>query len=114
MLDGIITAIGTFLIVVLILCFTYVTTKAIGKGTLLHRGASQIKILDRVAVGQNQALLIVAIGKRFFLIGTSSSSMSLLSELNEEELENIQEQQNTEGQQEAFQQILKKLGNRKR
>ncbi len=113
MLDGIVTALGTLVVVIGILLLTYISTKFIGKGVAIRHGSSYMKIVDKIAVGQNQALLIVTIGKRHFLVGTSSSSMSLLSELNEEDLEEIPNLFGSE-QKETFNQILKKIGNRKK
>ena len=44
-----------------------------------------MKILERLPVGRDQALLAVQLGGRYFLVGSSPSGFSLLCELTEEE-----------------------------
>lgn len=48
-------------------------------------GQRQMKVLERLAVGRDQALLVVRLAGRTFLLGSSPSGFSLLAELTEEE-----------------------------
>ncbi len=86
MAKGIITAIGTLIIVALILYLTYVVTKYIGKGVGIKTRSGCMRVTDQIALGRDRAAAIVQIGTRFFLIGISASQISLLAELDEDDL----------------------------
>ena len=44
-----------------------------------------MRVLERLPVGRDQALLVVEAANRHFLLGSSPSGLSLLAELTEEE-----------------------------
>ena len=77
---------------VLIIGLAYLFTKYVaGRGKIgmgafgMARGTDQFKVLGRLALGKEQMLVLVQVGKRYFLLGVTASEISTLSELTEEE-----------------------------
>ena len=60
-----------------------------GQGGRFSIGApaacGRLRVLERLAVGRDQSLLVVQSAKRYFLIGSSPSGFSLVAELTAEE-----------------------------
>lgn len=75
------------LLLVLFGCYQFTRWAGTGlSGRLFAPGAQrQMKVLERLAVGKDQALLVVRLANRTFLLGSSPSGFSLLAELTEEE-----------------------------
>lgn len=70
-----------------ILYLAYLATKILGKRmTIGGRGNKNIKILESVPLGQNKSLMIVEAAGKTFLLGITSNEISLVSELNGENL----------------------------
>ena len=80
---------GILLILLLVMGGCWLFTRWAGTGLSGRFGAvgtqRQMTILERLAVGRDQALLVVQLGTRYFLLGSSPSGFSLLCELTEEE-----------------------------
>jgi len=80
---------GILLVLLLVLGACYVVTRWAGTGLSGRFGAApagrQMRILERLPVGRDQALLVVQAAGRYFVIGSSPSGFSLLAELTEEE-----------------------------
>lgn len=80
---------GILLALLLVLAGCWLFTRWAGTGLSGRLGVSpaqrQMKILERLPVGKDQALLAVQVGERYFLLGSSPSGCSLLCELTEEE-----------------------------
>lgn len=68
-------------------------------------------IIDRIMIGQDRTLFIVRIGTKNYLISTSAAETRLLSEIAEEDLLSLQENNGPSNNQMAasFQEILSKL-----
>ena len=106
------------LCIVVILGLAYWFTKyVVGRGgaQLLRpgRNAGNLKVLSQLSVGKDQHLAVVQAGERFFLIGTTPSQITLLTEFTQEEAQSWQTQPPAaaEGQQlptfgEALRQVL--------
>lgn len=86
MLEGIVTAIGTLCLVVLILYLSYVAAKFIGKSSIRGGRSRYMRMIDQMPVGQGRAVSVVQAGDRYFLIGISEKQISMLAELEEEGL----------------------------
>ena len=76
-------------VAVLALCY-YVTRRltrlpALSRyaGGILREG--RLEVLARVPLGKDQSLVVAAVGQRCFLLGCAAGSISLLTELTEEE-----------------------------
>lgn len=80
---------GILAVLLLVLFGCYVFTRWAGTGLSGHfltpGTQRQMKVLERLAVGKDQALLVVRLANRTFLLGSSPSGFSLLAELTEEE-----------------------------
>lgn len=85
------TLLGMLLAVVAVLCLAYFATRFLagrGAGGALGRfaGRSQnLQVLERIALGREQYLTAVRAGERYFLLGVTPSSVTLLRELDAEE-----------------------------
>jgi flagellar biosynthetic protein FliO len=73
-----------------VLFLAYYTTRLVGKRfTLGGPSGGQIKVLDRLPVGQDKALLIVQVAGKTLLIGVAPHGMATLCELDPDRLEEI-------------------------
>ena len=70
----------------LLACYLVTRWTGLGLGSRLGAGGRHVRVLERVPVGRDQALVVVRAANRFFLLGSSPSGFSLLAELTEEEL----------------------------
>ncbi|MDE7244909.1 MAG: flagellar biosynthetic protein FliO [Oscillospiraceae bacterium] len=79
---------GILLALALVLLGSYLVTRWAGTGLGGRTGASgggHVRVLERVPVSRDQALIVVQAAGRYFLLGSSPSGFSLLAELTEEE-----------------------------
>ncbi len=86
MLEGIVTAIGTLCLVVLILYLSYVAAKLVGKSSLRGGRSRYMRMVDQMPMGQGRAVSVLQVGDRYFLIGIAEKQISTLAELEEEGL----------------------------
>lgn len=115
MWDGIVTAIGTILIVGVILYITYLFTRVVGRGIAGKSHSTYMKLIDQMMIAQNCSIAVVKIGNRFFLIGIASSEITLLTELKEEDLEDLATfSSDINTTKTDFKELMTKFGNRKR
>ena len=70
----------------LLACYLVTRWTGLGLGSRLGAGGRHVRVLERVPVGRDQALVVVRAANRVFLLGSSPSGFSLLAELTEEEL----------------------------
>lgn len=91
---------------ILILYLAYFATKKLGK-RLSIKGVrnKNIKILESVSIGQNNAIMIVESAGKTLLVGVTQNGMSLISELDGSKL--IIEEQKNVGQTMEFSQAFK-------
>lgn len=83
---------GTFLAVVLVLFLSWYLTRKLGRYTgQFGRSNGNLQIIDRISLGQNEALALVRAGDRFLLIGISHAGISCLCELDKGTVSNLQE-----------------------
>ena len=85
----ILSLVGILAVLLLVLCGCWLFTRWAGTGLagglVLPAGQRQLKVLERLPVGKDQALLVIQLANRYFLLGSSPSGFSLLAELTEEE-----------------------------
>ena len=77
---------GLVILFFLILVACYYVTRFVGSKQLGTIKDSYIKVVDVHRINQTQCLMIVQVGQRYFLLSSGKDSVSLLSELKEEEL----------------------------
>jgi flagellar protein FliO/FliZ len=88
----VLSLLGILLVLLLVLAASYLVTRwagQMGQGGRFSIGApaggGRLRVLERLAVGRDQSLLVVQSAKRYFLIGSSPSGFSLVAELTAEE-----------------------------
>ena len=85
----ILSVLGLLAVVLLVLAgawaFTRWAGQNLGGGLLVARGGGRLQVLDRAAVGRDQAVLVVKAGQRYLLLGSTSAGLTLLAELTPEE-----------------------------
>lgn len=77
---------GLIILFVLIIVACYYVTRFIGSKGVGSIRESNIKVVDSYRINQNQCLLIVAIGKQYYLLASNKDNLTLLTELQEENL----------------------------
>ncbi len=86
---SLLSLLGMVAVLLLVLGACWLFTRWAGTGLAGRFGVPvdrrQMKVVERLAVGRDQALLVVQLAGRTFLIGSSPSGFSLLAELTEEE-----------------------------
>lgn len=88
-IDGIATAFGTFIIVAIILYITYIATKYIAKNAGFRSESNNMKVIDSLSIGRSTMIMIVKVGVRYYLIGTGEQSVSMLGEIDPDEVGNL-------------------------
>ena len=87
--QDLLSLLGILLVLLLVLGGSYLFTRWAGSGLMGRLGAGaagrHVRVLERVSLGRDQALLVVQAANRYFLLGSSPSGFSLLAELTEEE-----------------------------
>ena len=86
-LQELISLLGIILVLLLVLGGCYLVTRwaGVGLGGSLGRGSARMQVVERLAVGRDQALLVVRIGERHLLLGSTANGFTMLAELTEEE-----------------------------
>lgn len=114
MVKGMFTALGTLLVVIIILYLAYVVTKYIGSGVVAKARSGCMQVRDQITLGKDRSAAIVQIGERYFFIGISGGQISLLSELEEGDLASLQAQDAQDRQHPDFREMMDKIGKGKK
>ena len=85
----ILSVFGLLAVILAVLAGAYFFTRwagqSMGGGGLFAARSSRLQVLDRAAVGRDQALLVVKAGQRYLLLGCTPAGLTLLAELTQEE-----------------------------
>lgn len=90
-MEEILSVLWVLVCTVAVLALCYYVTRRLTRLPALSRYAGgipregRLEVLARVPLGKDQSLVVVAVGKRCFLLGCAAGSISLLTELTEEE-----------------------------
>ena len=95
-LGNILTLVGLILTVGKILVLAYVCSKYIGRSMVGYSSSPNMKVVDRIALGQDKSLVIAKVGAKYFLLGVSSASINMLKEISPEELGTLAQTENKE------------------
>ncbi len=117
MLEGVVTAFGTLLVIIVILYLAYICTKYIAKSARFKQfsgGSRFIAVVDQVILGQDSSVVVAKVSGRVFLLGITSNQISLLTELNSEEFPDLPESGLSPGQGVDFKDIIGKIRDRKK
>ena len=90
-MEEILSVLWVLVCTVAVLALCYYVTRRLTRLPALSRYAGgipregRLEVLARVPLGKDQSLVVAAVGKRCFLLGCVAGSISLLTELTEEE-----------------------------
>lgn len=71
--------------VILYLAYWFTRRVAMGSGAGVGAAGNNIRVYDRLALGQNKSLVIVRVGVRWLVLGVADQQITLVTELSEEE-----------------------------
>lgn len=78
--------IGTIVLMIGVFAAAYFVSKYVGKHYKPRYGASKnITVIDSTAVGKDRSILLVKVGEKVFLIGSTPNELTYLSELSAEQ-----------------------------
>ncbi len=77
---------GLVILFILIIVACYYVTRFVGEKSMGTIRESNIKVIDVYRVNQNQCLMIVGVGKKYFLLSSGKESVTMLTELAEEDI----------------------------
>jgi len=80
-LEGIWALLLALLAVGVVLYLCYLFSRYLAAGATKITKSKYIKVVDRVVLGQDKLLFIAQIGEKYYLIGSSSNSVHILTEL---------------------------------
>lgn len=86
MLDGVTSLMVPFVGMVFVIFLAYVGTKYISGRYAKMSSGRNMKVLERVALGQDKFLVLVAINKKAYLLGVTNTNISTVCEFNEEDI----------------------------
>lgn len=112
--QGILSSLGTLLAVILILYLAFVCTRYVGKTAKIKGSSRYIKLIDQIAVGQDRTIAVIQSGSSYLLLGITSSGITVLKELKEEELEELGSSPGEDAQFPDFKTMMDKIAKRKR
>ena len=85
-MDGIMPIILALVAVGIVLYLSYLFSRYLAVGAARINKSKNIKIIDRVVLGQERMLLITKIGEKYYLIGSSAQSIQILTELDRKDV----------------------------
>lgn len=85
-LSALMQIIGSLLLIVLVLVLTYYVSRWYARRVGSSGSGNNLKILEKVSVGQGSMLVILGVGERRYLVGVSDKNMQLICELDPDSL----------------------------
>lgn len=85
-IQSVLKLIGLIILCAIIIAASYFTTRFVGKREAGMTGNSNFKSIDVYRINQNKYLQIVQIGTRYFVIAVSKDNVTVLTELNKEDI----------------------------
>ncbi|SHJ31013.1 FliO/MopB family protein [Parasporobacterium paucivorans] len=88
MIESIGTAVFTLAVVAAVIYLSYVSTKYIAKKNIgMQRTSSRyMKVIDQMGMGKDKSVALIQTGLNYYLVGFSGSGITLLAQLEEEDL----------------------------
>lgn len=101
----------TFIAAVFIIYLSYVVSKYVGRGMNKNGNSHYMRVVDQLMVGQDRYVAVVQAGDKYLLIGVTSQQISLLQELDPEDLIPLAPiQGNNTPKAQEFRELLNKFG----
>lgn len=105
---------GTLAITVGILYLAYWSTKHLAGGRRFGAPASgRMRVLDRLVLGQDRQLIVIAVGERYFLLSSSTAGVQKIEELSAEEGAQWEEKAGDAPKAPSFLEVLEKAFGKK-
>jgi len=80
-----------------VLYLSYLFSRYLAVGAAKINKSKYIKVIDRVVLGQDRMILITMIGEKYYLIGSSTQSIRILTELDGKAFEDISYSERSNG-----------------
>lgn len=109
MLDGIITGLGTLLMVAAVLFAAWWFTRRLAGSSQFGSRSRYMKVIDRMPVAQDRFLVLVQVGEKVYLVGVASSEITLLADMDQEPAP-LQEADQASPAAVDFRELMKKMG----
>jgi len=106
-IKSVLKLIGLIILCALIIAASYFTTKFIGKKQIGGRN-SNFKSIDVFRVTPNKFLQIVEIGERYFCIAVTKEQISVICELNKDDIKHFPPEEKPKSFKECFSEVVKK------
>ncbi len=106
-IGGFVKFISVLVIFIFVLALTYFTTKWIASFQRTQMGKGNIEVIEARRISNNKMIDIVRIGKRYYAVAVSKDNISLISEVDEDEIEICQPATSTAN--DSFSQILNRM-----
>ena len=81
--------IGLIILCILIIAASYFTTKFVGQRQLRGSAKSNFRNIDIYRISTNKYLQIVEIGEKYFCIAVAKDNITLIAELDKEDIKNF-------------------------
>ena len=110
-LESFMQLISVLVIFVFVLVITYVTTRWMAGFQKSRSYNKNLKIIETIAVGNNNLISIVAVGKKYIAVSIGKDDVHFLTEIKEDELKDLSflDEPDKESAKESFANILEKL-----
>lgn len=92
--SGVLELFGVIIVFILILVACYYTTKWVGKNDLINHAARNISVLETYRIAPTKHIQVVRVGKKLFVIGVTKEHIEMLTELSEDDYEEIRTETN--------------------
>lgn len=83
------SSLAAILILILVLSGAYFAARMAGLSMKRVSGSRYMKILDRVSISKDYAVVLVQVGDRVFVVGTAAHGMEKIAELSLSELKEV-------------------------
>lgn len=84
--ESVLKMIGLVLLCVLIIAASYYTTRFVGKKQMGRMNGGNFEVIETFRLSNNKYLQLIRAGERYLVISVSKDSVSLITELDKEEL----------------------------
>ena len=91
-LDSLLSLVWMLVCVLAVIVLAYLFTRYVaGRGGLVSApgGSERFKVLSRLSLGREQSAVLVKAGEKYLLLGVTSSEITVLKELTQEEAEAV-------------------------
>ena len=106
-INSIFKLIGLIILCILIIVASYYTTKCVGKKQLGTGKASNFRSIDVFRVTPNKYLQIVEIGERYFCIAVTKEAITVVCELQKDDIKHFPQQQGPKSFKECMSDIVR-------